>query len=93
MEETLKETRETDSITITAKALYELLNFSNSFEDFFIKVCEIKLIINKKDLKVLADVLRSFYSKYKTDAITYLIDSIIAEKALPCNNQRSDKKR
>ena len=64
----------------------EVLDQCNDFTQFFIACSEMKVQFDREGLRILIDALRKYYSKYGAESIAYLIDSIHAEMALPCNN-------
>lgn len=75
-----------EEMTLECEIYAELCNIDN-FEDFFIKVCELKVAADNEELSVLSSVVKVFAYKYKPSAIVYLADSIISEKCLPMKSK------
>lgn len=73
---------------VSEKELHELLSTINNFEDFFIKVSELKIHFNRTSLRILLNELENkiYLKKFNIKSIIYLKDSIIAEMTLGCKN-------
>ena len=72
--------------TVSARELHEKLDRIKDFQKFFIRVSELKVSFTRDNLKTLGNVVRLFIFRFDHVAITYLADSIDAERALPCKN-------
>lgn len=69
---------------VSARELLESLSDIEDFQEFFIKVSELKVSFGRDNLRTLAGVVRLFVLRFDHVAITYLADNIDAERALPC---------
>lgn len=69
--------------TVSARELHEFLEECVSFEEFFIKVCELKVLLNRDGLSTLYAIVKKFYGRYANESIIYLLDCIMCEKVLP----------
>jgi len=74
---------ENDRITVS---FITMLSNCEDFKEFFIKVSELKLDLNRKELSNLQDAARFYEPKYGYKAIIFIRDMLAAEKLLPCNN-------
>lgn len=86
MNELIKITYDGEHPTVSARELHDVLSSCKDFTEFFITVSAIKVSANREFLKCLQNEILPFSFKYGSEAITYLSDSISAEKFLPCNN-------
>lgn len=51
--------------TVSARELHEFLEECVSFEEFFIKVCELKVLLNRDGLSTLYAIVKKFYGRYR----------------------------
>lgn len=86
MNELLKINYETEQPTVSVSDILKTLDQCNGFTQFFIAISKMKVKFDREELKVLIKALRKYYPKYGVESITYLIDSIHAEMALPCKS-------
>lgn len=90
MNELIKIQTNENGQAVSARDLHEALSLCKSFEEFFIKVSELKCSLDTiAELRTLRKTVELFLTKYSGDAITYLTDSIDAEKALPFRKEIS----
>lgn len=81
MSELIKINYEGEQPTVSAR---DQLNSCNNFEDFFIKVCKLKVEMEHDELKELLKIMDNYYTNYNPMAIAYLKDCIQTELVLPC---------
>lgn len=91
MNELLKINFDSEKPTVSVSDIWKVLDQCDDFTQFFIASSEMKLKFDREELRVLIKALRKYYLKYGVDSITYLIDSIHAEMALPCNSVEARK--
>lgn len=91
MNELLRINYDSEQPTVSVSDIWKVLDQCNDFTQFFIASSEMKLKFDREELKILIKALRKYYSKYGVESITYLIDSIHAEMALPYNSLEARK--
>ena len=91
MNEIIKISYQNESPTVLGRELHEALESARKFTEFFVKVSEFRINMNRDELKILRSVLVEFASKYGAIVITYLADTIDAERVLPCKQETPRK--
>ena len=75
MNELIKITYDNDRPTVSARELRELLSSCDTFEDFFCRVSDLKVQMDREELKLLRTVVKDFLPIYENCAITHLCDT------------------
>ena len=92
MNELIKIQNNENGQAVSARDLHKALSLCKSFEEFFIKVSELKCSLDTiAELRTLRKTVELFLTKYSGDAITYLADSIDVETTLPCRQEISSE--
>lgn len=88
MNNLIKINYETENPTVSGRELHKALDNCNSFEEFFVKVCEEKNNCGVDELKKLISIVNDIHyrAKYGNSTIVYLCDCITTEKLLPCKS-------
>lgn len=76
---------ETDRLAISAQEVHGFLDQCGTFEEFFITVSKMKVTASRDFLRILSTEVKKFASKFNTEAVIYLSDSVLAESVLPCH--------
>ena len=91
MNEIIKVSYQNENPTVLGRELHKALESARNFTEFFVKVSEFRINMSRDELKILRSVLVEFASKYGAIAITYLADTIDAERVLPCKQETPRK--
>ena len=87
MNELIKIQTNENGQAVSAHVLHEVLSLCENFEEFFVKVSELRCSLDTTELKTLRKIIYLFLSKYSSAAITYLADNIDVETTLPCRQE------
>ncbi len=82
-----------DTPKVSGRELHNYLESALSFQELFIRVCEIKLNCDAAGLRALRNALCPQIFRYGSTAIAYLADTIDMEKvyAMECERNRLKK--